>query len=78
MQSKGAPYEWEAPLSCRPAHLKRTFTNRIDNAARYGRVQIWLTVPDPADPGTAGTLRMEIEDEGPGIPPQDIAVLSAL
>ncbi|MEG0113887.1 MAG: ATP-binding protein [Comamonas sp.] len=61
-----------APLSCRPAHLKRALANLIDNAARYGRVQVRLTVPDAADPGTAGTVRMEIEDQGPGIAPQDM------
>ena len=29
-------------------------------------------MPDAADPCTAGTLRMEIEDEGPGIALQDM------
>ncbi|MDR2330963.1 MAG: ATP-binding protein, partial [Comamonas sp.] len=72
----GRQVDWSPPDSisyrCRPAHLKRALANLIDNAARYGRVQVRLTVPDAADPGTAATVRMEIEDEGPGIAPQDM------
>lgn len=75
-RSLGRQVDWSPPDSisyrCRPAHLKRALANLIDNAARYGRVQVRLTVPNAADPGTAGTVRMEIEDQGPGIAPQDM------
>ena len=75
-RSLGRQVDWSPPppisYRCRPAHLKRALANLIDNAARYGRVQVRLTVPDAADPGTAGTVRMEIEDQGPGIAPQDM------
>lgn len=50
-------------LRCRPVLLKRALGNLIDNAARYGRVQV-ASETDPA----ARTLLIQIDDQGPGIP----------
>jgi len=52
---------------CRPVHLKRALNNLIDNAARYGAVCVTVL----AD--TLGqTLRIEVEDSGPGIAPEHL------
>lgn len=49
---------------CRPVHLKRALGNVIDNAVRHGNVCVRVL----AD--TVGrSLRIEIEDDGPGIEP---------
>lgn len=51
-----------APLLCRPLALKRAFTNLLDNAVKYGgRARVSLVKQD-------GHLRVDIEDDGPGIP----------
>lgn len=75
-RSLGRHVDWSPPPSisyrCRPAHLKRALANLIDNAARYGRVQVRLAVTGATDQSAARSLRMEIEDQGPGIAPQDM------
>ncbi|WP_353234868.1 ATP-binding protein [Diaphorobacter ruginosibacter] len=48
---------------CRPVHLKRALHNLIDNAARHGEVRV-ASLIDSA----ARSLRIEIDDDGPGIP----------
>lgn len=52
---------------CRPVHFKRALNNLIDNAARYGEVRVGLTQHD-----ATRTLRIEVEDDGPGIPPDQL------
>ena len=52
---------------CRPVHLKRGLSNIIDNAARYGPVGIRV-----ASDKVGNTLRIEVEDEGPGIEPDHL------
>ncbi|CAM3755890.1 ATP-binding protein [Paracidovorax anthurii] len=54
------------PYRCRPAHLKRALANLIDNSARYGRVQVQMAL------SANRVLRIEVNDEGPGIPPDQI------
>lgn len=49
---------------CRPVNVKRALNNVIDNAARYGDVCVQL-VADTIH----RTLRIEVEDQGPGIDP---------
>lgn len=50
------------PLRCRPASLRRAFTNLVDNAVRYGhRARISLSLE-------TGVAVFTVEDEGPGIP----------
>jgi len=47
----------------RPEAMRRALTNLVDNARRHAR-QIWLS----AARASAGTLRILIDDDGPGIP----------
>lgn len=50
------------PFGCRPAALRRAFTNLIDNAVKYGhRARVSLS-----DEGDA--VLVTIDDDGPGIP----------
>jgi signal transduction histidine kinase len=55
-----------ALVSCRPVALKRAFANLIGNAIAYGgtaRVRLGAG---------AGQIRVEIEDDGPGIPDAEL------
>ncbi len=47
----------------RPEAMRRALTNLIDNAKRHG-THIWIT----AQRSTPGRLRINIDDNGPGIP----------
>lgn len=49
-----------------PDHLQRLFRNLVDNAVRHARSRVLVTVT-----GTADAVRVEVEDDGPGIPPAD-------
>ncbi len=56
----------KAPLSCRPVSLKRAVRNLIENAVAYGkRARVSLHQ-------TASALRIDIDDDGPGIPADDL------
>ncbi len=51
-------------VPCRPDSLRRALRNLIENAVRYGgRARVRLD-------GERGLLRILVEDEGPGIPPE--------
>jgi len=51
-----------APLRCRPVTIKRAFMNLVGNAVKYGvRASVVLCFGD-------GRIRVDIHDEGPGIP----------
>lgn len=49
---------------CRPVHLKRAMDNLIGNAVRHGRTTVRLQ-----HDAASTTLRIEIDDDGPGIAP---------
>jgi signal transduction histidine kinase len=53
-------------VACRPAALKRAVANLIENAVKYGGA---ARVSVGAD---AGDVRVVIEDDGPGIPPEEL------
>jgi signal transduction histidine kinase len=54
------------PYRGRLSSLKRAISNLIDNAVKYGReARIKLE-------GDSGTMRLVVEDRGPGIPEQDL------
>ncbi|MGE5517635.1 MAG: ATP-binding protein [Bacteroidota bacterium] len=63
-----AEYEWSGRLvcACRPLALKRALTNLVENAARYGGVARVRTTQHGRD------IRVVIEDDGPGIPPESM------
>jgi hypothetical protein len=68
--------EYEGPphwtVRARPLALKRALTNLVSNAVMYGGGARVRLVP-PASVGAAGSmLTIEIEDDGPGIPPGEL------
>jgi signal transduction histidine kinase len=71
-------YEGPAHLTvqARPLALKRALANLVANAVNYGGGALVRLTP-PA-PGTSqggmshGALSIEVEDDGPGIPPQEL------
>ena len=50
-----------------PARLRQVLVNLLDNASRHARERVVVT----AGPGPDGGLRLEVDDDGPGIPEQD-------
>lgn len=54
------------PYSGRPQALKRCLSNLIDNAVKYGRSAA-IIVDDNAE-----QLEIRIQDEGPGLPPEEL------
>jgi signal transduction histidine kinase len=71
-----AHLEYEGPphltVRARPLSLKRALTNLISNAVMYGGGARVRLLP-PASVGAAGAmLTVEIEDNGPGIPPGEL------
>ena len=54
-------------FECRPAALKRALTNLIDNAVKYGK-RAHTTVH-----ATSKVIEIMIDDDGPGIPEQDLS-----
>ncbi len=57
----------QAPYSGRLSALRRALQNLIDNAIKYGH-SARIRVED-----NANVLRIIVEDEGPGIPPEELA-----
>ena len=54
------------PYRCRPTSLKRAILNLTENAIRYGeRARVSLTKD-------ASNVRIFVDDDGPGIPPEKI------
>lgn len=66
----GRQVDWAAPSGiaycCRPVHLKRALDNLIDNATRYGNTAVRII------PGVEQGWRIEVDDDGPGIPQDKI------
>lgn len=55
-------------LRARPLGLKRAFANLVSNAVTYGGAARVRLLP----PGADGLVTVEIEDDGPGIPPEQL------
>jgi signal transduction histidine kinase len=56
----------QSPYTGRLSALRRALQNLIDNAVKYGR-NARIVIDD-----SAGTLRLVVEDEGPGIAPTEL------
>jgi signal transduction histidine kinase len=77
--ARGARIEAELgpapPLAMQPDALRHIVFNLLDNAVKYGprgqRVGVALGGPEVRGPGGPGDVRIEITDEGPGVPPAD-------
>jgi signal transduction histidine kinase len=65
----GEPVEWSghtaAPLSCRAGEIRRAIRNLVENAVAYGH-KAEVSLHD-----APGGYEVRVEDEGPGIPPDD-------
>lgn len=58
------PVEGQGKVLLRPSAMRRAVENLIGNAVRYGsRAEVSLTLTDKS-------LRIRVEDDGPGIPPE--------
>ena len=70
MADAGLPVKMEPaePIvyDCRPDALKRAIRNLLDNAVKYGKVA------SAAIQSTPKTIEIIIDDEGPGIPEQEL------
>ena len=59
-------------VRARPLALKRALANLISNAVKYGG-SAYVRLVQPTGTGPAqGFVRIDVEDEGPGIPPQEL------
>jgi signal transduction histidine kinase len=71
MADTGLPVRMESadPIvyDCRPTALKRALRNLIDNAVKYGKKASVAIKP------TAKSIEITIDDEGPGIPEQELS-----
>ncbi|MDX1490712.1 MAG: ATP-binding protein [Pseudohongiellaceae bacterium] len=71
LREEGYPIKYELPdiagnLICRPAALRRCFQNIIDNGVKYGgQVSVGCYVD-------ADTLVVYFDDEGPGVPDEEL------
>ena len=59
------------PLKADPDRLKQVILNLVDNALRYTPPDGRVTLSALYDPASA-VARIEVQDSGPGIPPEDI------
>lgn len=57
----------QQPIKARPHSLRRCFANLLDNARFYGRGQIHVHITD-----CATQVRVDIRDNGPGIPQSEL------
>jgi two-component system, OmpR family, sensor kinase len=55
------------PVLARPLALKRALANLVGNALKYGEAA-WVTLQVPA----RGVARIDVEDNGPGIPAEEM------
>ena len=71
MADAGVPVKMQPAESivydCRPDALKRAIRNLLDNAVRYG------TAASVTIQTTPETIEINIDDEGPGIPEQELS-----
>jgi len=66
----GEPVSWAthapAPISCRPNEIKRAVRNLVENAVAYGHKA------DVRIDSTGDGYDVVVEDEGPGMPPENL------
>jgi len=63
------PIEQDVWAQCAPLAFRRMLANLTDNAIRYGKVARLSTRRD------GETVRISVEDDGPGVPPETMARL---
>ena len=69
LDDMGEPVTWTghraAPLSCRANEVRRAVRNLVENAVSYGK-KAEVSIRD-----APGAYEVVVDDEGPGIPPED-------
>jgi signal transduction histidine kinase len=69
LDDMGEPVTWTghppAPLSCRANEVRRAVRNLVENAVSYGK-KAEVAIRD-----APGAYEVVVDDEGPGIPPED-------
>jgi two-component system sensor histidine kinase ResE len=74
-RERGAAFEstllaGEGQLRVDPARIEQAVLILVDNAAKYGPTGGLVTLSSERD--SAGQLRIEVEDRGPGIPSEEL------
>lgn len=60
-------------LRCRPERIRRAVRNVIENAVRYGeRARVSLHAEAPGHAGEGALVRIVVDDDGPGIPEDEM------
>ncbi len=57
-----------------PVLLKRLFRNALENARRYAQSRVSVTFDEPKGPDTIPMAKIRIQDDGPGIPSEEIQI----
>ena len=57
-----------------PVLLKRLFRNALENARRYAQSRVSVTFDEPKGPDTIPMTKIRIQDDGPGIPSEEIQI----
>jgi signal transduction histidine kinase len=57
-----------------PVLLKRLFRNALENARRFAQSRVSITFDEQKSPDTNPMAKIRIQDDGPGIPPEEIQI----
>lgn len=67
-----ASHNGTRPLSADPDRLAQLMANLIENAFTYARSTITVSLSDSADPRLPSGQSITVQDDGPGIAPEDL------
>lgn len=77
-EDAGHSVKFEGPrhltVRCLPLALGRALTNLIDNAVKFG-TQVTVRLVETSATANAGTIAIDVEDNGPGIPDAEKALV---
>jgi two-component system sensor histidine kinase BaeS len=67
-----SPHNGATPMSADPDRLAQLMANLIENAFTYARSTITVSLSDSADPRLPSGQSITVQDDGPGIAPDDL------
>ena len=74
VDAAGVLHEWDDELIGEAGDLQELLGNLLENAFKWARHRVLLTArPDRAAPNRRAGLQLVVEDDGPGIEPDDVA-----